>query len=170
MGLLSIVCVVLLLLPALLAYIHTSANKRIPSLLIHYRYFMAFNMVFSGMFVATRVMVNGHNAAAVSGWAYSPLFNLYGVAILSMSLLALFTIFSRKSIVLAPALLWSIFLTLSSITQLIQINAHVTNAVGILLVHVAYNTIVTVVMLRFAVSIKGRLHESPIIPDASVTA
>ena len=146
---LSIVCLVLLGLPFMLGYIHLGANKKTPALIIYYRYFMTFNMILAGFFVTGRLLFDGRHAAQISGWAYSPLFHLYAIAILSMVLLGLLTVYSRKIIMLAPAICWSAFLLLSMIFHVYNIIYHVINDVNIIMVHIVYNIMVSVIMLRF---------------------
>ena len=160
MEILAVVCLILLVMPFLLGYIHTSANKRTPATVLYYRYFVAFNLMFSGLFVTTRMFVNGPAAAAVSGWAYSPIFQLYGVAILSMVILGLVAVLSRKSIMLAPGILWATFLILSSLLFIEQISQHQIAAMDIILVHIVYSLIVAGCLLRFVVKLRPFIRES----------
>jgi len=146
---LAVVCALLLILPFLLSYIHTSFNKKVPAQLLTYRYFMTFNMILAGVFVAGRMFLAGHQAAAITGWNYSPIFHLYGIAVLSMALMGAITVYSRKIIMLSPAICWSFFLILSTISHLYQLTYHQIADVNIIYVHIIYNVLVTAIMLRY---------------------
>jgi len=153
---LAAVCIVLISLPFVLGYIHAGSKQGFQSTVLYYRYFVFFNMVFSAIFVAGRMFMVGPEAAAISGWAYSPVFHLYGVALLSMALMGLFTVFKPDRIMLAPAMCWSIFLILSSISHLYQIYSHAIKDVNIILLHVTYNIVVTGILARYIFVISRR--------------
>lgn len=150
---LIIICSILLLLPFMLSYIHVGANKKTPARFIYYRYFMTFNMILAGLFVAGRMFINGRGAAATSGWLYSPMFKLYGIAILSMVILALLTLFVRSILMIAPAIVWTVFLLLSSLSHLHQIRHHEIAVANIIIVHVIYNLTISIIMLRYVLQI-----------------
>ena len=143
------ICAVLVILPFLLAYIHVGAKKGMHITVKYYRYFAFFNVVLSAIFVASRMFLVGPKAAAISGWAYSPIFHLYGIALLSIALMALVTLFRNERMMLAPAICWTFFLVLSSVSHLLQVQAHEIKDVQIILVHVGYNAIVSLILWRF---------------------
>lgn len=145
---LSVICGILLILPFGLAFIHSCVNKRLMPPLLYYRYFMTFNMILASLFVTGRMFFDGPHAAAINGWAYSPVYNLYGVAIFSMAILALLTVYSRRIIMLAPAICWSAFLILSTVCHLYQLNHNHVYAVQAIYVHIIYNILVSLIMLR----------------------
>lgn len=159
---LSIVCLVLLLLPFLLGYIHQGVTKRVPAMILYYRYFMLCNMVLAGLFVSARMFFDGQTAAQTSGWAFSPLYHLYAIAVLSMVVLALVTLFSRKSIMLAPAILWSAFLLLSVVANAFEIARGAITIPGIMVVHIIYGFAASIIMLSYAAAVnnllKGKQH------------
>jgi len=155
---LSIINAVFLLLPFILGYIHQKGVKNERSAIIFYRYFMFFNMLLSGLFVAGRMIFDGRNAAAISGWSYNPLFILYGLAVLSMVLMGFFTLFSRTCLMLAPAILWTAFLITSAIAHVIEISMGRIADVGIIMVHISFDIVIVIVMLRFLFSLRGNFE------------
>lgn len=146
---LAIVCLILLCLPFILAYIHTIINKKMKSVITYYRYFMTFNMIISGLFVTVRMFFDGPHAASLSGWSYSPIYHLYAIAILSMVILGLLTIYNKRIIMLAPAMCWSVFLVLSSISHIYQIYYHQIKIVPVIFIHIAYNLLVSLILFRY---------------------
>jgi len=145
----SVTCLALLLLPFILGYIHTGINKRVQPVLIYYRYFMTLNMIIAGLFVTSRLFIQGEQAAQISGWAYSPIFHLYALAVLSMVIMGFMTVYSRKIIMIAPAICWSVFLILSTISYIYQLTQHLIADVNIISVHIVYSLLVSLIMLRF---------------------
>ena len=146
---LVIVCSVLLILPFILGYIQCGFRKGMHVTIAYYRYFVFINVILSAVFVASRIFIEGPEAAAVSGWTYSPIFHLYSIALTSIALMGLFTLFKDDRIILASAMCWSYFLVLSSISHLYQIEMHQIKDVRIILVHVVYNFLVTLILWRF---------------------
>ena len=121
--------------------------------LVYFRYFAFINVILSAVFVASRIFIEGPEAAAVSGWTFSPIFHLYSIALLSIALMGLFTLFKNDRIMLASAMCWCYFLVLSSVSHLYQVEMHQIKDVRIILVHVGYNVLVTLVLLRFIAKI-----------------
>lgn len=157
----------LIVLPILLGYVHSSINKRVPAAIIIYRYFVFFNVVIAGLFVASRMFFNGTQAAQIAGWAYSPMFHSYSLAILSMTILALLTIFTRSHLILAPAICWSIFLLLSTIWHFYLLRHHGVSDMSIMYVHSVYDLISAVVMAGFIhpiYKIYQRYYRSSYVP------
>ncbi len=146
---LAIICAVLLVLPFLLGYIQRGSRKGISVTITYFRYFVFINVIFSALFVAGRMFFVGPEAAAISGWTYSPIFHLYGIAVASMALMGLFTLFKRDRIMLASAICWTYFLVLSSISHLYQVYTHQIKDVNIILVHVGFNVLVVLILLIF---------------------
>ncbi len=168
---LAAVCAVLVALPFLLGYIHVGSKKNFRSTIIYYRYFAFINIVLSAFFVAGRMFMVGPEAAAISGWAYSPVFHLYGIALLSVALMGLLTLFKRERIMVAPAMCWSIFLVISSMAHLYQINLHEIKDVNIILVHVVYNFVVTIILWRYVSVINRHFRAQPVeAPTAAAEA
>ena len=146
---LAIVCAVLLVLPFILGYIQRGSRKGVSVTITYFRYFVFINVIFSALFVAGRMFFVGPEAAVISGWTYSPIFHLYGIAVASMALMGLFTVFKRDRIMLASAICWSYFLVLSSASHLYQVYMHQIKDVSIILVHVGYNVLVVLILLIF---------------------
>ena len=96
---LAIVCSVLLILPFVLGYIQCGFRKGIQVMVAYYRYFAFINVILSAVFVASRIFIEGPEAAAVSGWTFSPIFHLYSIALLSIALMGLFTLFKNDRII-----------------------------------------------------------------------
>lgn len=151
---LIIVCVLFLLLPFILGYVHTSASHRTPKALLYYRYFMLFNMIFAGLIVALRILFTGPKAALDTGWSYSPMFQLYGVAVLSMVIMGIVTVFSRNILALAPAILWFTFLLLATILNIEEIVHHIIQNVTTMTIHIGYNIIVCIILGLFFFRLK----------------
>ncbi len=135
--------------PFLLAFFHARVNKKVPGILIYYRYFMSFNMIFAALFVAVRMLLDAPSEAQLVGWDFSPMFYLYGIALLSMALMGALTVFSRHSILMAPAILWTIFLTLSILTNLVELVQHSITANNLVVVNMLYDVVTIVIMLCF---------------------
>lgn len=150
---LAIVCAILLVLPFLLAYIQNGSRKGIQVTISYYRYFAFFNVILSAIFVGGRIFFEGRSAGAVSGWAFSPIFYSYALALFSIALTGLFTVFCNGRIMLAASMCWSYFLVLSSALHVFQVQMHQIKDVSIILVHVAYNILVVLVLLRFIAKI-----------------
>ena len=146
---LAIVCSVLVVLPFLLSALHNGWRKPEEPTLVAYRYFATFNMLLAGIFVGGRMFLNGPQAAIISGWAYSPMFHLYGIALFSMSIMAFFTLYRRNAIMLAPAICWSVFLLLSTVSHVVELEHHEIGAVNIIYVHIIYNLVVSGVLLYY---------------------
>ena len=157
---LTIVCVVLLVLPFIIGYFHLQSRTHAQPLTVYYRYFMLFNMLLSGFFVAARMYFDGQNAAAISGWAFTPMFSLYAVAIFSMAFMGLVTLYSNSKIMLAPAICWTVFLILSSMLHISQVVTHTISAadVAVIFVHIVYNAVVSFIMLRFLFLFRGKFQ------------
>ena len=165
---LAAVCIVLLLLPFVLGYIQRGSKKGIHVVVTYYRYFVFINVILSAIFVSSRMFFYGPEAAAISGWTYSPIFHLYGIALLSMALMGLFTVFKDGRIMLAPAMCWSYFLVLSSISHVYQVYVHAIKDVSIILVHVGYNILVVLVLLRFMSILNRHFRQQKIALEASI--
>lgn len=147
---LSITCAILLIIPFVFAYLHSRKNPRILTILLYYRYFMIFNMIIAGLFVTSRMFFDGPHAAEISGWAYSPIYRLYAASVFSMVIMAMLCIFSRRIILLAPAICWSAFLLLSTMLHIHELDRHLTNAIYSIYVHIAYNLLVVFITLTMA--------------------
>jgi hypothetical protein len=160
---LAIICAVLMVLPFVLGYIQRGVSKEMATTITYYRYFVCINVIFSALFVAVRMFLQGPQAAASSGWAYSPVFHLYGVALLSVALMSCFTLFKQERIMVAPAMCWSFFLVLSSITHIYQIMAHDIKGIGIIWVHIIYNIAVTFFLQRFIVKINRHFFKAALV-------
>ncbi len=164
---LAVVCVVLLILPFLLGYIHTGINKKTKPVLIYYRYFMSFNMLLAALFVAARMILIGPQAAQISGWVYSPVFHLYGIAILSMAVMAAVSLYQNNRIILAPLICWLTFLVLSTFSHVYEITRHNIADINIMYVHIAYYFITSVIMLRFLYLLKKNFKERGTVSDGT---
>lgn len=158
----------LLVAPFLLGYIHQRQDQSTRAIVVYYRYFMFFNMIIAGLFVAAQVFMSAMQAGALFMWTYHTAFNLYGLAILSMVLMGAFTIFSRKKTMLAPAICWSLFLLLSTVPQITQITQHKVVNTDILMLQATDNLIVAVMMLGFLYLLKHYFREG--LTESAVTA
>lgn len=135
--------------PFVLGFFHARVNKEIPAILIYYRYFMTFNVIFGGIFVAARMFLDGPAEAQSVSWEFSPMFYLYGAALLSMALMGAFTLFSRHSLLMAPAILWTIFLSLATTVNLIGLVHHTIEANSLVIAHMIFNALTIMIMLGF---------------------
>lgn len=154
----SIIIFALFLVPPfLLAYVHSRFSKTRPAIFLYYRYFMFFNMVFGGFFVALRMLFDGAEEAQLSGWQFSPVFYLYGVSLLSMSLMGVFTLFARSRLMLAPAILWSIFVFLTLLMNLIGMLHQALSLDAFMVIHMLYNFITLVIMLYFLWTLRQKI-------------
>lgn len=156
MPMLALILAAFLVLPVFLGHVHTRFSRRTPPLLLYFRYFMLFNMLIAGIIVALRVLYDGPQAAVLSGWAYSPVFQLYGIAILSMIVMGILTIFSRKPIMLAAPILWLTFLILATILHAEEIAEQIVRNVAIIYVHIGYNLLVCAALILFILKLKHR--------------
>lgn len=145
----ELIFVFLLLFPFLLGFLHVRVSQRVKPTLIYYRYFMTFNMILAAILVAIRMLFDGPAEAQLLSWDFSPIFYWYGISLMSMALMGVFTLFSRRSILLAPAILWAIFLTLFIITSLVGFAFHTLEASNMVIAHLSYNFITVIIMLYF---------------------
>jgi hypothetical protein len=141
---LIIALAVLLVAPFLLAYIHGSFNKKVPAAVLYYRYFITFNVILSGIFVAVRMLAQGSDAIYYS----------YAIAIFSIIAMTLVTGYSRREIMLAPAICWIFFLIFSSVLHVHEILKTTVVDTTILYAHVGYNIIVAFILLAFVLSLR----------------
>jgi len=137
---LDLILVAFFILPFLLAFVHTRFFHREEGALVYYRYFAFANISVAGAIVAGRMLRMGHDSA---------IFQLYGLAIFSMVLLSILTLFRRDSLRLASALVWAIFILMSSVSHGLQIWHHVATGVHALLTHVIYNVLVACVLFYY---------------------
>lgn len=149
----AVILSIFIVLPFLLAYVHTSINKTIAFTLLSYRYFIIVNIVLAGLFVAGRMFLDGQTAAQVSGWSYSPVFHLYGIAILSIAIAALITVFCKSNAKLVPALIWTIFVVLSSVSHIYNLTRHMIEDSHIIVLHIIYNSVVAIALIFYMVSL-----------------
>ena len=164
MEILAIICAAFLVVPFVLGYLHTTFREhRTPVLLIYFRYFMLFNMVIAGFIVAMRILFSGPDAARDTGWLFSPMFQLYAVAILSMAVMGVLTVFSRTPLVLAAPVLWLTILVLATILHAEEIAKGLVNNVNEMYVHIGYAILVCGIMLYFIVHLKQRLARTGVI-------
>lgn len=119
-----IIHLVYLILPLLLAYLHFRVKKQHDGAncweLTH-QYFMFFNVVLKGFPIAIGMIFFGKESAEFNGWAYSPLFIEYGIAVFSLACLGIFALFIKGSFRSAASLGFAIFLLLAAISHLLQL-------------------------------------------------
>lgn len=149
----------LLVSPFLLGYIHQRQNNELQPVVVYYRYFMFFNMIIAGLFVAAQVFMAAKETGTLLMWAYHSAFDLYGIAILSMVFMGVLTVFSRKKIMLAPAICWSVFLLLSTLSQVVQITEHKIANTHETTLQLANNVLVAMVLIGFLYFLKNYFRE-----------
>lgn len=142
---LAAVSLMMLILPYMFGYAHTRYKTGVDVHKINYRYFVVFNIIIAGLFVTGRILMMSQQVPA----AESSIYVAYAIAILSMMSLAVISLFSRTHLMLAPAIVWSLFLAMSSVTHLWQIMTHAKANANVLWVHIIYNAIVINILLRF---------------------
>lgn len=165
---LAIVCLALLILPFILGYIQCGVRKTIVSAVCYYRYFSFMNVILAAVFVSGRMFFAGESEAmTITGWSFSPIYHLYGIAILSAALLGLFTLFKNERVMLSVSIYWCFFAVLSSLSHAYQIYLHQVKQVDILVVHIVYNLVVVGILLYFIRKIyRGTRQRSVIINTA----
>ncbi len=145
----------LLALPFLFASVQQRLYPSNISLLVYYRYFVFFNVILVGFFLVGRLFFRGPQDAAAMGWAYTPLYTQYALTILSIVIMALVTLFSRGSLNLAAAICWSIFLLFSVVMHLFEWHHGALKLTPIILVHLVFDSIVALILLRFVFLLKN---------------
>lgn len=145
----AIIDLILLILPFILGAIHIQMTKHVNPVVVYYRYFLFFNLVLAGGFVALRMLFAAHNVATQSGFMDTPMIGDFGVAILSIVLTGLFTMFVRGRLNLAGGIVWVIFLILSSLIHIYQLSYHEIKYTDLITIHIIWNVVVAVILLIF---------------------
>jgi len=143
----------MLILPFLIGFVHLKLKNKTHPNIIYYRYFIIFNVVMVGIFVAARVFMESQEVPEVE----SSIYDFYAIALISMIIMALITLFSRHQLMLAPALCWVIFMLLSTMMHLIRVSTQNETDLNVLWIHVAYNAIVTLMLIVFVWRVKKTL-------------
>jgi hypothetical protein len=148
-----ITLILFLIIPFIAGYLH-KPNASV----IYFRYFVAFNIIITALIIASRNIIHGPHSAAVSGWAYSPMFQQYGMAMLSIALFALLNLFKKSQLQLAAPTLWVIFLLLATILHIHEIMAGEIKNLAIIWAHIGYNIASCIILSIFILKLKR--HES----------
>ena len=146
------ICITLtlfLITPFILGYIHKSRATQ-----VFYRYFIITNIIITALIIASRNIINGPHSAAVSGWAYSPMFQQYGIAVLAIALFALVNLFKKNELQLAAPMLWIIFLILATILHIHEIMAGEIKNLTIIWAHIGYNIASCIILSVFIHKLK----------------
>lgn len=156
-------CAIFLLLPWLLGYIHRFFNHELPLILLYFRYVVFFNVVLFSLVVMFQVFLGGQKIALALGWYYSHLFEFYGAAVLSVGFYCFLTMWSRKHIILAIPIVWSVFLTIATILHIIAFFTGVVADPVMLLVFIVHNVVVIVILLGFLIAFRRRFSDIGVI-------
>lgn len=141
--------VVLLILPFIAGLLHCRDQDKHQCVEIYYRYFLICNMIIAGLIVAGRMLLIVPQANDTIGWVYNPTATLYAIAILSMVVLAVVALCDSGNLLLAPSVCWVTFLLLSSIAHLAELTHHAVSSRNVIVVHIVYDIIVSIILLRF---------------------
>lgn len=161
-------CAAMLILPFLLGYAHMRMRHKLWQRdLIYYRYFVCFNVIFASLVVAGRVFLESQQVPDIEGTIY----DFYAIAVLSMMITALFTLFARHQLMFAAAANWIAFVVLSTLMHLVLIGMQEDGDVGLAWVHVMYNlcviTILSVLMWRLRKTMRANLDAPRAYPQCS---
>src|SRR3990167_4474820 len=140
----SELCLAMLLLPFMAGFIHLKIKGHTArSSLVYYRYFVFLNVIFASVVVAARVFLESQQVPEVE----SNIYDFYAIAVLSIMITALFTLFSRHQLMLASAVNWIAFILLSTVMHFVLIGMQEDGKANLAWVHVGYNMVVVMVLL-----------------------
>lgn len=147
----SELCFMMLFLPFLAGYIHLKIKGNlVRSSLVYYRYFVFLNVIFASVVVAARVFLESQQVPEVE----SSIYDFYAIAVLSIMITALFTLFSRHQLMLASAVNWIAFVVLSTIMHFVLLGMQEDGDTGIAWVHIIYNIIVVFILFALMARVK----------------
>jgi hypothetical protein len=128
-----------LLAPVIIGRMHAHLRKQSACLIRYtYRYFVVFNVILAGLSVVIRLY---HQKP------FLPSVQLLILAILSMVAFATWSIFQKDRMQLAPAILWTLFVSMGAFMHLIY---YINNrAKTVSLLHLGYDVIVAMALLFF---------------------
>lgn len=130
------------ILPFFLAFIHSKFKQTSQYELLNYRYFVFFNVVLSGLSVSLRTLLTQ---------LFHPAYDMVATAMLAMVTFTLLTLWRKNALMLAPALLWSIFVLFGAIFHLLEIHfaRNTVPHINMLWLHIAYDLLVCIVLAIF---------------------
>lgn len=156
-------CLAMLLLPFVLGYAHIRMRRVTEqTALVYYRYFVCFNVIFASLVVAGRVFLESQQVPEIEASIY----DFYAIAVLSIMITALFTLFSRHQLMLASAVSWIAFVILSTLMHFVLIGMQEDGDVSLAWVHVGYNVLVVVILSMLMLRVKRTFQEVPHVAGA----
>lgn len=123
------------LLPFLLGFTVNKCKPNTNTPLMTYRFFVLFNVVFSGLSVCIRTL---------STHLYSPSHDMIVAAILAMVVFSCYAIWQQGSIRLAPALVWGLFVLFGAVFHALELFASSSKVKNpaMLWLHITYDLLV----------------------------
>lgn len=157
-------CLAMLIVPFILGYAHVRwRDCEEQSALVYYRYFVCFNVIFASLVVAGRVFLESQQVPEIEASIY----DFYAIAVLSIMITALFTLFSKHQLMLASAVSWIAFVILSTLMHFVLIGMQEDGDVSLAWVHVGYNILVVAILAMLMLRVKRSLKEVPDVSGAS---
>jgi hypothetical protein len=146
MDYLYIVYAALLVLPFVCWWAHIVSNKVEDKTITLYRYFLLFNMFVPALFIGLRILLGGAHMAEYSGFFYAPIYTEFAVTMIAIGIMGFITLFCRGNIIVAPGILWVVFLAGIATTHLIQLiySAH-SPLFALMTTHVVYEYLVLII-------------------------
>lgn len=110
------------LLPFVFAWAHCKANKhnRTSYFKLSFTYFVFINIFLKGVPIGFAAITLGREMAVENGWAFSPMYAQYGIAIGTMGLMGLFATFIEGGFRIAVSLTFALFMIFAAVSHIAQ--------------------------------------------------
>lgn len=152
-----IINILYIVLPFGFAAIHNKINKQhIPFVRLTFAYFLLFDVFLKAMPVAIAAIFQGNAMAIENGWAFSPMYAQYGVAIGAMGLMGLVALFIRGIFRVAVGFTFALFLLFSAIAHIIQVVHGFEFVTPDIATLIASNLITAILLFYFSFNIQAR--------------
>lgn len=158
-----IFAVVCLSAPWFFAYLHTRVNRRVPPILLYFRYFMSANIFNIGIFSIILMSSVGPRIVEISSWGVSPIIYYYMAVIIALVVTSACTLFGRRTLILAAPGMWCLFLLINASIHATQMGREIEPYSPTLVIWIADKLLVALIMLGFMISLKQRLTPTGII-------
>jgi uncharacterized membrane protein YjjP (DUF1212 family) len=111
-----------LVLPFLVAWIHCKTNKpcKTSYFNLSFAYFVFINIFLKGVPIGFAAITLGQEMALENGWAFSPMYAQYGVAIGTMGIMGLFATFISGGFRVAVSMTFALFLIFAAVSHITQ--------------------------------------------------
>lgn len=155
-----ILCLVALIAPWIGAYLSSRVNRRVPAILLYYRYFVSSCVFLLSIYTSSLIFGVPYTFIKEAGYAYSMIDNYYAGLLVAMAIVTAATLYGRSMLILASSLLWIYYLALNIILNIELQLRHIGKFSQFFAVHVVDEFIILLVLFGFFISLKQRLSVS----------